>query len=278
MFSNLKYMLSHPLNRGGRLKAISRVLAWQLGARLVPGPVIIDHVGTKLIARRGGNAVGHVYNGLNSFNELGFILHAVQPGTTFVDVGANIGSFSLPVAARGGRVIAFEPGEAFEELTTNFRLNGMEAELRREALGASEGSLSLTAGLDTINRAAVPGEPAREVPLRTLDGCVVDARLVKIDVEGFEAAVISGGKRVLRGADAVILEMNGQAERYGFSDGAVRTELHALGLKHETGYDPLSRRLIPPNRQWDPIFVRDPEVMQRQLLAAPPFLVRGRAI
>lgn len=73
--------------------------------------------------------------------ELKWLRRHLPKGGTFVDVGANMGFFSLYAAQREARVIAIEPNPVlFERLTTNLRLNGMQADLFRMAVGDQEGS------------------------------------------------------------------------------------------------------------------------------------------
>src|SRR5215510_12901685 len=60
--------------------------------------------------------------------ERAFLNHCLRPGDVFVDVGANIGLFTLIAASRvgpAGRVVAFEPtGVTYTRLIYNARLNG----------------------------------------------------------------------------------------------------------------------------------------------------------
>ncbi len=55
----------------------------------------------------------------------GAVRRVLKPGELFVDVGANVGYFSLLAARLGGRVIAFEPNpKCREEFARNIALNG----------------------------------------------------------------------------------------------------------------------------------------------------------
>jgi FkbM family methyltransferase len=278
VLTTLRYILRHPLNRGTPFAALLRYLRWQIGSRLVPGPVVIDFIGVRLIARRGGNATGHVYSGLHWFSEMGFCFHLLRPGDVFVDVGANIGTYSLPAAARGATVIAFEPGpEAFAELTANIRLNSLPIDARNQAVGAEAGVLPFSIGQDTVNHAALPGEPFREVPVVVLDEAVDTAFLVKIDVEGFEGAVMAGGPRVLQSATAVIMELGGGGALYGYDEDAIRAQMVRWGFE-AVGYDPLRRTLTAPVPGEDAMFVRDRERVVERLRTATPLPVLGRAL
>jgi hypothetical protein len=146
-------------------------------------------------------------------------------------------------------------------------LSGVEA--RREAVGASVGSVPFTAGLDTINRIDPKG--AATVPITTLDAACrkQGLALLKVDVEGFEADVIRGGKVALSNqtAQAVIMELN---------------DPHASELLSRSGftacaYDPFTRLLtedIAPVAA-NGIFVKEISAARKRLADARPFSVRG---
>jgi hypothetical protein len=53
---------------------------------------------------------GNLYAGLHEFSEMGFLLHLLRQNDLFVDVGANLGSYTvLASAVCQARNIAFEP-------------------------------------------------------------------------------------------------------------------------------------------------------------------------
>lgn len=97
LLKSLRFVLHHPLNRGRPVTALSRWLRWQLGSRLLPGAVLlpfVDEVG--LLVRPGmTGATGNVYCGLHEFEDMALVLHALRPDDLFVDIGANVGSYSM---------------------------------------------------------------------------------------------------------------------------------------------------------------------------------------
>lgn len=125
----LAFVLGHPLNRGHGITAITRVLRWQIGSRLLPAGSALPFVGgTRLFATRGmTGATGNWYCGLHEVEEMGFVLHALRPGELFVDVGANIGSYTvLAAGAVGADVVAVEPvPTTFAVLRRNVCLNDL---------------------------------------------------------------------------------------------------------------------------------------------------------
>ncbi len=284
----LGYVWHHPLNAGGRVAALWRVARWQLAARLMPGPMALPFVqGTFLLTARGmTGATGNWYCGLHEVNEMGFVLHLLRPGDHFLDVGANVGSYTvLAGGAVGARVTAVEPVPAtFAHLQRNVALNGMGGRTRCCQFGLSEqpGTLRFSKDLDTVNHVLAEGEdlPAVEVPVTRLDDLVGQdvPILIKMDVEGHERAVLRGAQSTL--ADprllTVIMETNGSGSRYGVSD----TELLDLMRGHgfaPCGYDPFRRCLVDgTGSSGNTVFVRDKAAVEARVGSAPVFrLVNG---
>lgn len=187
------------------MASLARFAAWQVRSRL-QDEVIVDWIsGAKLAVRRGmSGATGNIYCGLHEYVDMRFVLDILQPEDLFVDVGANIGSYTI-LAAKvcNARVIAVEPDPGTSRaLRRNIAINGIAGSVHvvEAALGASGGRVSFTVGLDTVNRVAQTGDlNTREVALRTLDE-VLDGevpRIIKIDVEGFEAEVLKGASATL---------------------------------------------------------------------------------
>ena len=134
--------------------------------------------------------------------------YSLPPGD-IIDVGANVGVFSLYLAKQfPERVIhAFEPNPSTcEALRGNVLLNGREnIRVQQRAVSDREGTLRFNA--DPVRRGtarvALAGDPhPLEVPCTTLDAYVAkqgitSISLMKIDVEGVEAQVLRGARRML---------------------------------------------------------------------------------
>jgi FkbM family methyltransferase len=137
----------------------------------------------------------------------------LHPGSTFFDVGANVGFFSLIASRRvgpTGRVVAFEAVPAVAaELGANLARNGVTSvDVRVEAVGAAPGraELRLTRhpGGATIAEGAIAPDVVEvvETAVVSLDdlwqrGEVPGPDVVKIDVEGHEEAVLEGMRDLL---------------------------------------------------------------------------------
>jgi FkbM family methyltransferase len=290
MWNSLRFVLGHPLNARGRYKALRRVVSWQIASRLMQGPIAFPFVGeTQLFASRGmTGATGNWYCGLHEVNEMAFVLHALRPTDHFIDVGANIGSYTvLAGGAARSRVTAVEPIPAtFAHLQRNIALNGLTERVRAHQVGLSDqqGTLRFAAALDTTNHvlAADEGLAAVDVPVMSLDELVgADTPLIiKIDVEGHELAVLRGARQTLRDERllAVLMETNGSGTRYGVTDGMLLQEMSDCGFRPYS-YDAFARRLLTASGPSDnTIFIRDPGALAERTRAAPRFRLINRMI
>jgi FkbM family methyltransferase len=146
----------------------------------------------------------------------------LRPGMTLIDVGANIGYYTL-LGARAvgpsGSVYAFEPNAGVRSrLVTNVGLNGFRnVTVRDEAVTRSSGKVRFyvsmwneNSGISSILPGEGRGATGEEVSAVSLDDFVASiggrhVDLLKIDVEGAEPEVFAGGQRVLGAADAPAL-------------------------------------------------------------------------
>ncbi len=143
-----------------------------------------------------------------------YIAQSLTPGDIFVDVGSNMGCFTLlasQLVGPQGRVLAFEPQtEAFSRLSANVQLNSLSnVVLNNFALGAAPGEMKLyLPGLDWSHCSSLhPSSWHNEqvfsiVKVVKLDDVlskpsVKQVKLIKIDVEGGELDVLRGAENVL---------------------------------------------------------------------------------
>jgi FkbM family methyltransferase len=125
-----------------------------------------------------------------------------------LDVGAFHGLFALAFCQDrpGAEAVAVEPSPlAWEVLESNVRRNpGARITPVRAAAGASHGALAMRYSWHHLEASpGAEGDPeAVQVPLRTLDGLCAELGFrpdaLKVDVEGYEMAVLQGARRLLR--------------------------------------------------------------------------------
>lgn len=281
LIDTLKFILSHPLNRGRPLSAVGRFAAWQVASRLRAEIEFAWIGGAKLIVRRGmTGATGNIYCGLHEFVEMSFLLHLLRPGDLFLDVGANIGSYTI-LAAKvcGARVVAFEPDpDAAEALRRNVATNRVDAlaNIREWALGDVDGEVAFTMGLDTMNHVARPDDrPARLVPIRRLDDLPDTGAptLIKLDAEGFEERVLCGASRVLRSPSLLAVQSE-------LCSPAVAQTLQSVGFER-LFYDPFTRTLRAASfgyRTSNALFVRRSELLTERLAEADSRVIGGKIL
>jgi FkbM family methyltransferase len=150
---------------------------------------------------------------------------AVKPGAIALDVGANVGAYSLLLAqwaGPSGAVYAFEPApEAFDGLSRHVAMNGLDATVHAvhaavgDAVSDARFVVSRTAGEGRLAATAEEGARAITVPVTTIDDFCARERVapdfIKIDVEGHETAVLRGARETLgrcRGKAAVFVEVH----------------------------------------------------------------------
>ena len=288
MHPTLKFLLEHPLLRGRPWLGLGRFAWWQLVSRLRRGRHRHAWVGgSQLWLRSGwGGLTGNYYAGLHEFEDMAFLLHLLRPEDLFVDVGANMGSYT--VLARGAcaaRTVSYEPVPAtFGRLRDNLELNGAldaRSRLVNAAVGARAGRVRMSQHEDAMNHVARPGETsALEVPVVALDDDLPEAPLLlKVDVEGFETEVFAGAARLL--ADpalrAIVVELNGLCARYGYDERALHARLVQAGFA-PFAYDPFTRRLRPLEQPGphNTLYLRDRPFLEARLRAAAPVTVLGR--
>lgn len=146
---------------------------------------------------------------MGTFESLFFKEHLLN-GMTIVDVGANIGLYTLlfsKLVGPAGRVISLEPDpELFSQLASNIKHNDCHNVIAHAcAAGDVTGSQHfLNSPLNSGNNRLVPIgrklESQFHVPIRRIDDLLGDKTVdwLKIDVQGWEPAVLSGAKGIIQ--------------------------------------------------------------------------------
>lgn len=275
MLKTLSFITSHPLTRDRPLAAIGRFVRWQIESRLKKEVEFEWIEGSKLIVRNGmTGATGNIYCGLHEFADMAFLLHFLRPGDLFVDVGANIGSYTvLASAVCGAETIAIEPDPVtMGWLKKNIAANqiGDAVTTVEAAVGREEGEVNFTVGLDTVNQVAHAGhQNTRKVRVVRLDDLLSgrSPAFIKLDVEGYEAEVIGGASETLKNPSLLAIETESR-------DTEVLSKLRSVGFV-EYCYDPVGRSLKEQAggssnalflRGADDIAVKLAEAMRRRIL------------
>jgi len=151
-------------------------------------------------------------------NVSSFIYDQLNDGNVFLDVGANIGYFSLLSAKRvgsSGQVIAFEPiGTLATQLERSVEKNSLtNIKLIRSACGEREASMKIGKYKHNIGKSSLIDAGMEQLETETVSVLTIDSvlenthrlDLIKIDVEGFEPEVLMGARKTLSRLRPVII-------------------------------------------------------------------------
>lgn len=186
------------------------ILAMSMGRK----EVTVRRQGVKLRTKlHSGHGLYCAVAGTSYEPEMSYFLNQMRPGDTFIDVGANIGNFSLHAWRRiqpYGKVYSFEPLQAnFESLALNIRINmARDIEANKLAISDEEGSFRMH--VPSRNSSASLLRVKGDVITETLDRfCALkhisEAQFIKVDIEGGELNCFRGAEQLLRRSTPVIL-------------------------------------------------------------------------
>jgi FkbM family methyltransferase len=219
-----------------------------------------------------------------------FTLHFLRPEDLFVDVGANVGTYTILASVnKGARVVSLEPIKGtFLHLQRNVLANNVSdrVQLINKAAANKIKTVHFTTHLDAGNHVIVdernPNSRTTAIECTTLDLAISEKpMLMKIDVEGYETEVIEGGKQTLLqdSLKAIIIELNGSGTRYGFDEGNIHRTLMEYGFKPYS-YNPFARNLTPLEH-WgthNSIYIRDFEFVKARITVAPKIVVNNLSL
>jgi len=291
IFRSFAPYVQHPIGRQDRLGTVTRIARWQVGSRLLRMPVVVPFACGSVLAVETGmrGATGNIYVGLMEFEDMSFVLHSIDEHDVLVDVGANVGVYSILGASRGAHVLAVEPiAETVDRLRRNVALNMFDDRVAIHALGLAErdGEKYFTVNGDACNHVLGNGDDPealkwQRIRVTTLDEITREdpATAIKIDVEGLEYAVLMGGSHTLAhpGLRWIIVELNGSGSRYGVND----IQVHKLLLDY--GYSPIrylpfERKIVElrnPNSTGNTIYVKDIGTESERVRAAESVRLLG---
>jgi FkbM family methyltransferase len=246
------------------MKGKQRLTRLLLPAKLRARPALVwNREGQQFLVPSLLEPVGlHLWmDGVYEHETLAFLRQALSPGDVFVDVGANIGVFALPLARHvglGGRVIAIEASPSVGEvLDGNVSRNRVE-NIRTVHCAASDGSLESVDFYEApvahfgmgSSAAQFDARPIR-IPAMPLDRILEEQSAgqpaaIKVDVEGYEAHVFAGARKILTHArrPRIIFEFCDWAEERAFPGrrGWAQTVLMEFGYQLWTLGDYLAGR------------------------------------
>jgi FkbM family methyltransferase len=189
---------------GKRIAAFLRTIV-----RRTRSPVDVERLGSKMRINLNDNASERRLMVTPQFfdpHDLAILRSHIRPGFSFVDLGANVGTYSLFVARHAGpgaSIVAIEPyPPTAERLRDNIRFNGFPIVVEQSAIADDEGEVTLN--IDTNNLGATSlakqlnvrgAHQSVTVPAMPLHKVIEKHGLTKIDalkadIEGFEDRAI----------------------------------------------------------------------------------------
>lgn len=209
LFTIFKNIYVHPLNKEKRLRAYFRFFKFQIFSRLTKKSFVFNWIDdSQLIINIGDHGfTGNYYYGIEDYKNILFMLKSLPDDTVFVDVGANLGSYSIAASkVRGLKTYSFEPVKnTFNKLRSNIEFNDIKTiiKLFNCALGSSAGVIKFLNNQDSMNRIydekSDSGKEIELVKIEKLDNLlsINENYFLKIDTEGNELNVLKGSNILL---------------------------------------------------------------------------------
>jgi FkbM family methyltransferase len=186
--------------------------------------------------------------------EMNFLQRFLRRGDVAADVGANIGAYSMLAASRvgaEGSVVAFEPDPCnIERLRRQIQRNQLShVHIVEAAVSECVSELFLKAGKDSLSSVVMSPREGIAVDAVSLDSYFESRQppvYIKVDVEGYEEAVVRGASSLMRRNFPLVwqLELGGLGNSYGYSEASICDKLISHGYQFFR-YDPNQGRLVP---------------------------------
>jgi len=123
---NTKKILDHPNNTNKKLETLLRILSWKINQLTLKKPSIVQIEEEVSCICYPDSSFGSlvVYTKLPEYYEMKFVQGILRKNDVVIDIGANIGLYSLISAKRVRKVYAFEPvKQAADIFAENKKLN-----------------------------------------------------------------------------------------------------------------------------------------------------------
>jgi FkbM family methyltransferase len=211
-------------------------------SELPPEAIELDTaVGTLWFDRADDQLIGWVRSqGVWEADVMKLLARTLQPGDTFVDVGAHVGFHSVlagQLVGRAGKVFAVEPAPwALELLRANVWRHGLDVKVLPIAASDAAGTVRLA--LEEAHRSGAHLTEAREaleVQAAPLDELLPDVAVdvLKVDVEGAEPLVLRGARALIERSPRLLAVVEFRDERHlsGESPAEVLAFYSSLGFE-----------------------------------------------
>jgi FkbM family methyltransferase len=207
LFSSLKSLYSHEYNRQRPVDALRRVAVWKVRQRR--GQPWLGRTWDRDIwfypDSRGSMFLA--YNYVMDWAEFKFLEKYLRPTDRVVDIGANIGIYTLWISRFTKNIVAFEPDSVnAERLRQQIAMNRLDITIEESAVSNINGWANLSCDADMENH--LVSEGGRKVRSVRLDDYPLNKiDFLKIDVEGAEHLVLQGAERLLSEKSIAVMQL-----------------------------------------------------------------------
>ena len=277
-------LITHPLNKRAKIKALCNFIYWQLRLRFAyPYELIVPFTkNSKFIVKKGRSGLtGNLYCGLHEFEDMMFLLHFLRTEDLFFDIGSNAGSYSILSNTHvGAKTTSFEPlPNTVELLKNNKAINGDSASWNIEmlALGDNNDCLWFTSDRDTMNQIVSASYLGNKIQVNVVsldwycEKHQLVPNLIKVDAEGFDENVVRGGQLTLldNRVKALIIESDTEV---------VKNILLKSGFEPYI-YEPFSRTLTKGfSIGCNQLYIKDPEFINNRIKTAEKVVIKDKSI
>jgi FkbM family methyltransferase len=226
----IKEAWNHKGNRGKRLFSLIAGYCWFFRSKITNRPKDIVVFGNMKFRCYPGSAHAQsiFFNGtaFDNWDSMHFINNVLNVNDRFIDIGANIGLFTLLADSKigpGGYIIAIEPiSNNISRLKENINLNNLN-NVNVLQVGVSDkiGEFYFTDADVSSHMTEIFEEKTEKIKCIRLDDILESESeefiVTKIDVEGMELLVFKGAEKCFEKEllPIIIFEVNGLHERYG---------------------------------------------------------------
>lgn len=266
-----KKMCNHPLTRNAVFMAMYRYFSFNIIQTVAPKDRVYNWIrGLKLSLTIGdAGLVGNIYYKLMDYEESMFLIDNLKKDDLFIDVGANLGHYSL--LASGickANSIAFEPiTKTYNKLIKNIELNNLSSKIHvfKYGVGEEDGILNFTTNKTVMNGVTdKEGENVTQVKVVTLDSVLKTKEpvFIKMDVEGFEYKALKGATETLRKPSLkyLMVEFNDSGNKYGFKDQDVYEIITNFGfapISYDVEYKEIKKLKSFNKDKFNTLFIRE---------------------
>lgn len=208
--SSFKDILLHPFNRSRVLSTVIRLIVWKIFQKAFGQDVIVElENSTKMLipAKSSYGSIIQYTRGCPDLIETQILLKVLKKDDVFIDVGANIGYYSILALGQGATTYSFEPNEALHfyisysaELNADEKKLHLSSKIVSDHQGYEHFVFEKESEISHIGQLGVH-KKAKKLECTSLDSVATlhnlkSIKLVKIDVEGAEPVVFKGMKKL----------------------------------------------------------------------------------